>query len=374
MTVLADEVHALASEMTGGLTDFGPDDYLVGLRVLLEAAASSPHAGAALDARVRQTAAAVLASRLWSQWEWSRRPELLKAPLARQVVVVGLPRSGTTALHQMLAADPAYQWIPAWIAPHPRPRPPRPEWEADPEYRARLGVYRAQGPNPLHDVAPDDPEECIQLMRQSFVSMMWVSSLPVPAYHAWFIEQDERPSYRRLADNLRLISGGDTVSPWLLKNPSHTFGMDAMLETFPDAVFVHIYRDPAETIVSGCSLIATQGRGEGAFAPAELGAHRLRIWALAGERLAAAREAHPQRKFVDVDYRAFIADPLAAAEQIYRGLSRELSPQARAAMQTWLRERPKDKHGAHRYAPEDFGLTNGGIRERMAAYIGRYGL
>lgn len=372
MTISVDEVEALASRAAGGLRDFGGDDHLPGLQVLLDAAATSPHRGDALDARVRQSAVTALAARLASQAGWSARPDVLRAPLPPQVAIVGLPRSGTTALHQIMAADPAFQWIPSWLAPRPGPRPAHDTWERDPLHHARVDAYRAAGPNPLHDVAPDDPEECIQVMQQSFVNMNWVSSQAVPAYHEWFVEQDERPSYRRYADNLRLIGADDRVRPWLLKNPSHTFGMAAMLDEFPDAVFVHLYRDPAESIVSGCSLITSIAGGPGAFTPAELGAHRLRIWALAADRFLAARAAAPDRTFVDVDYRALVADPLATVRDVYRRLCRELTPDAEAAMQRWATSRPKDQYGPHHYSAADFGLTAEAIRERTANYVEQY--
>ena len=310
----------------------------------------------------------------------------------------------------MLASDPCYQWIAAWLAPRPRPRPRRDRWESDPDYRRRASEYRTHGPNPLHDVGRADPEECLQVMQQSLLSMVWVSSQGVPEYHEWFIEQDERPSYRRYADNLRLIGGDDLDRPWLLKNPSHTFGMAAMLTEFPDAVFVHIHRDPAQSIVSGCSLIVSMGLGDGTFTASELGAHQLRIWALAAERMDAARAGAPDRTFVDVDYRAFVADPLAVIRSIYSLLSRTLSSEAEAAMQKWLVAHPMGRHGTHRYLvgrPEtrrrkldgqrtwsqyvtqervsgvefaggppagDFGLTERAIRHRMAGYIDHYGI
>jgi hypothetical protein len=371
---LVEAIQADAVAAAGGLTNFGPDDYLPGLRTLLEAARTSPHAGAVLDRRVRVSATAALVSRLASEAGWAARPACRDAGLPPQLVVVGLPRSGTTALHQILAADPAYQWIPAWLAPRPRPRPPRRQWDQEGEYRDRVRAYEARGPNPLHDIEPADPEECLQIMQQSFVSMTWVSSQAVPDYHDWFIEQDERPSYRRYADNLRLIGADDTDRWWLLKNPSHTFGMAAMLEEFPQAVFIHIYRDPAESIVSGCSLIASMGIGEGTFTARELGAHRLRIWALAAERLDAARAAAPDRTVVDVDYRAFVADPLATVKAIYAALARPLSYQAEAAMRRWSVERPMGKHGTHRYQATDFGLSDQAIRARMSAYVDRYGI
>jgi hypothetical protein len=369
-----DGLHALASAAAGGLDDFGPDDYLNGLCQLVDAAATSPHAGPALDRRVEATTVQALASRLASRAAWASRPDSLTAPLPPQLVVMGLPRTGTTALHQILAADPDFQWIPAWLAPRPRPRPRRDLWAADPDYRARVQAWEQRGPNPLHDIGPDDPEECLQVMHQSFVSMTWVSSLPVPDYHEWFIQQDERPSYRRYVDNLKLIGADRPDAPWVLKNPSHTFGLAAMLDEFPDAVFVHIFRDPAETIVSGCSLIASMGLDEGTFTAPELGAHRLRIWSLAADRMAAARAAAPDRIFIDVDYSAFVRDPVSSVAEIYRALQRPLSAEAEMAMRRWLVERPKDRLGAHRYRAEDFGLTEGQIRARMGAYIERYGI
>jgi hypothetical protein len=371
----ATTVDSLLSEAAAaaGHDDFGPPDFLTGLEILLEGAAESPHAGPELEQRIRSSALNALSSRLSSQAGWASRPECLDAPLAPQVVVIGLPRSGTTALHQILAADPRYQWIPAWLAPRPRPRPPESEWSLDADYRVRVEAFERAGPNPLHDIGPRDPEECLVVMQQSFVNMTWVSSMPVPRYHDWFVAQDERPSYQRYRDNLRLIGADRPDAPWLLKNPSHCFGLASMLETFPDAVFVHIFRDPAETIVSGCSLIAATGSRSGGFAPEELGAHRLRIWSLAAARMIAARDAAPDRRFIDVDFRSFRARPLETVARIYEAMDCELSTAAGEAMARWVVERPKDRFGQHRYQPEDFGLTAGGIRDQMAGYIERYG-
>ena len=373
MPISIDEVTTAAITSTG-LSDFGSDDYLDGLQVLLNAANSSPHRGAGLDLRVKFTAISALESRLRSQSGWSARPECLTASLAPQIVVVGLPRSGTTALHQMLAADPRFQWIPAWLAPNPRPRPASSEWDTDHDHMSAVENYQRTGPNALHDVAPDDPEECLQLMRQSFTSMLWVSSLPVPEYHEWFVNQDERPSYSRFADNLRLIGADEPNRPWLLKNPSHTFGMAAMIDTFPDAVFIHIFRDPAESIVSGCSLIASLGLGDGTFNANELGAHRLRIWSMAAERFNSARDANPGRKVIDVDYRKFVSDPLSSARDIYSSLGIDLEASTEVAMRKWHHDRPKDKHGTHRYSAEDFGLATAGIRDHMKDYVSRYSI
>lgn len=371
MTVTLAEIESQASAAAGGLDDFG-HDHREGLQVLLDAAAVSPHSGAMLDARIRHSAIGALVSRLHSRAGWSARPASLDAPLPPQLVVIGLPRTGTTALHQILAADPTHQWVPAWMVAAPKVRPPVDAWPDDPDHRSAVEAHAGTGPNALHDVRPDDPEECLMLMRQSFTSMLWVSSMAVPDYHEWFIGQDERPSYRALADNLRLIGAESPGRTWLLKNPSHTFGLGAMFDEFPEAVFVHIHREPTETIVSGCSLIASMGLGEGTFTPDELGAHRLRIWALAAERMDAARAAAPHRTVIDVAYPRFVADGIGTVRAIYEQLGRELTADAEAAMTSWAQARPKDQHGAHRYAAEDFGLTTEMISDRMAEYIETY--
>jgi len=374
MTISLEQIFERAKALAGRTADFGREDYLPGLEVLVDAAASSPHACDALDNKILQYAAQVLAMRASSEAASKAAPECLAQPLAPQLVVIGLPRSGTTALHQILATDASYQWMPSWLTFRPHPRPPRADWDGDPVYRDRATAYIVEGPNPLHEVAPEDPEECILVMQQSFMTMTWVSSFAVPEYHEWFIEQDERPSYLRYADNLRLMANGDTKSTWLLKNPSHTFGFAAMLDIFPNATFLHIHRDPVSSIVSGCSLVASMAGSEGFFTASELGKHRLRIWSLAAERMEAAREANPTRKIIDIDYRAFIADPVATVKGIYAELGRTHSRDTIDAMEAWVRDRPRDRHGKHRYAAEDFGLTAEVIRDRMAGYIERYGI
>ena len=372
MMLSVDEIESAAVAAAGGLDDFGPDDHRPGLAVLIEAAATSPHAGAALDERVRHTAVDALASRLTSQHGWASRPNCCAAVAtatggdrATEIGHDGAPPdprrgSGSSVDTRVAGAETTSTAAPISVEERSRPY-------------SRRRQLRSGWPDALHDVTPDDPEECLMLMRQSFVNMLWVSSLAVPSYHEWFVEQDERPSYRRYADNLRLLGADDPDRTWLLKNPSHTFGLSAMFAEFPEAVFVHIYRDPAETIVSGCSLIASIGLGEGTFTPAELGAHRLRIWAMAAERMEAAKNAPADRIVIDVDYRRFVRDPIGTVADIYQTLERAFTGDAEAAMHQWMSERPKDRHGAHRYSAHDFGLTDSGIRERMAGYVDRYG-
>lgn len=371
-----DRLHHEASTAAGGLAEFGADGYRVGLDVLLSSVAGSRHAGERLQRRVHASVVSALVSRLSSEAGWSDRPGCLTENVRAPVVIIGLPRCGTTALHQLLSVDPQFQWLPAWLAGHPRPRPPRAEWESNELFRASVADYLAEGVNALHDIRPSDPEECIRVMRQSFCSMTWVSSFPLPAYYEWFAAADERPSYRRYKDNLRLIGSGQPHEPWLLKNPSHTFGLGAMLDVFPDARFVHIYRDPVETIVSGASLVARSWAGDGAgfFSREELGAHRLDVWGTAADRMEVARSRIPIEQIIDVDHRDFAASPHEVMQRIYNYFDLVLSAEVEARMREHVARRPREEHGRHRYSAEEFGLTAGMVRERLGGYIDRYGL
>jgi hypothetical protein len=362
-----------AIDAAGGLRDFGDPAYRSGLDVLVRAAATSPMAGQRLSGQVARIATSALVGRLWSESGWRAHPGFEDQPITAPLIVIGLPRSGTTALHQLLATEGQFLWIPAWLAGRPGPRPIPADWAADARFQQAMARRAADGPNPLHDVGPGDPQECLNVMVQSFVSMMFVSTLPVPDYHQWFLAQDERPSYRRYADNLRLIGGGDRRR-WLLKNPSHVFALGALLDVFPDARIIWIHRDPAASIPSGCGLIMSTAGADGELDPVALGRHRLRIWSMAATRAELARQSHPDAQIHDVDYRQFVSDPQREVRAIYDRFGLDLMPDPQTSMTSWLAENPQGRHGVHRYSPEQYGLTRGKIHGAFGHYIDRYQL
>jgi Sulfotransferase family len=161
---------------------------------------------------------------------------------------------------------------------------------------------------------------------------------------------------------------------WLLKSPVHLWALDVLIETFPDACIVLSHREPLECVASYCSMIAFLMRDRAAFDASTLGPAVLEYLARSLERALAVRESADPRRFVDVDYRDLLADPVAEVERIYAGFGLALDGRAREAMLRHLRENPKDKHGAHAYRLEDYGLTPGRVRERLAAYLERFGL
>ncbi|HUF96911.1 MAG TPA: sulfotransferase [Ilumatobacter sp.] len=355
----SDALHREASTACGELDDFGNGDYRTGLQVLLQAALSSPGAGELLTDRVHNTARSALQARLYAEAAWKAHPGVRDNDLVRPLVITGLPRSGTTVMHQMLANDEQFQFVPQWLSEHPMPRPEPESWPEFEAYRTAVASRSVSGPDLVHDVPPEAPTECIAMLRQSFVSTFWAVNMPLPGYADWFWEQDETASYARYKDVLRLYGTHTTERTWLLKNPSHTIGMRALLRAFPDACVVELRRDPVETISSGASLISRRWPAD-IWPPEEIGRHRLESWSRAGMRCAEAHADHAE-SFHVVRYEDLIEDPFAVAQAIYERFDLSMSTRAAATMREWIVQLPQHQHGVHSYTPEKFGLSREGI-------------
>ncbi len=360
-----------------GYDDFGDADYLEGLDCLLASAQeSAARLGPAVLTAAHELAVGALVGRLHSQAGWRARHTCLGTRIQAPLVVTGIPRTGTTALHHLLAQDEQFQVVPQWISGNPMVRPPRAEWQAAPAYQAaaaRRRERRDQVPElrGIHWVEAEDPDECIVVMAQSFVTNMFPSVLPLARYEDWYLLQDETGSYRRYADNLRLIGADEPTKTWLLKNPSHVLAMDGLLTVFPDARVVQTHRDPAASIPSVCSLVST-GRRRWGFPvdPRQIGERELRVWSLAIERMRAVRAAHPA-SFHDVDQGALAREPMKVVREIYHRFDLELRPEAVAAMVRWL-ARDRGGRAGRGCAPEDYGLTGARIHARFGDYVNRF--
>ncbi len=363
-------LEAAARERTGR-RDFGPDEYKPGLRMLLrsldEDADLSP-AGRQICAGLIVTA---LSGRLEAEASMAADPELRTAGIPAPIVILGLPRTGTTALQKMLCSDPRHQGLELWLAQSPMPRPARSTWEAHPAYRRCVQATEAMhaaAPEmaAIHAMAADEADECWNLLRQSFASVTFECVARVRSYAAWWAGCDMGPAYRRWADQLRLIGRGDPDRRWVLKDPSHLFALDALLAVVPDALLVMTHRDPAKSVPSVCSLNATARRANDRVPDdAALGREQLELWARGIERTLAVRAREPER-FVDVAFEAFVADPLAVVRRIQEraGLARDARSEERMAK--WIASHPSQPH---RYEAERFGLRAEAIRERFGAYL-----
>lgn len=298
------------------------------------------------------------------------QPEIEALTLPPVVVIAGVQRTGTTKLQRLLAADPEARALRSWEALDPVPRPGEGRGQG---HRRRLRAALAQrglaylAPDffAIHPVEADAPEEDVLLLDLSFMSQTPEATLYVPSYARWLEAQDHAPAYELLRRLLRALTWQQPGRRWVLKTPEHMEHLDALLAVFPGATVVQTHRDPLETMASFCSMVA---HGRGVFSdsvdPHEVGRHWLRKVRRMGLRALQIRKRHPDR-FVDVAYAELVRDPLAQIERIYAAQGEALGFRARAAMQELDARDVQHRHGVHRYALEDFGLTPGDVDREL---------
>ena len=376
MSLTADDLHASASRITG-LADFGPDDYTDGLGMLLESYARDAELTPSGEKATRALLRGALMARLLSEAGWQAHPGYAEVAVERPVFVTGLPRTGTTALHRLLVADPAHQGLELWLAEAPQPRPPRAAWADDPVFQyiaAACARHHVEHPEfmGVHYVAADQVEECWQLLRQSMRSVSFGCLAHLPTYSAWLRDQDWTGAYQRHRRNLQLIGMNDAGQRWVLKNPSHLFALDALLATYPDALVIQTHRAPQVAIASVCSLAAQASAGwSTGFRGAVIGRDQLELWAFGLERFLAERARHDAARFYDVHYEDFVADPFGTVQAAYRYFGLPLSAAAADAMRSLIAADAASSRGpGHRYTLSDFGLTGAEVDERFAAIPG----
>jgi hypothetical protein len=376
----AEEMLHQAAVAQVGFADFGEKDYLTGLRVLLKAIDTDLVLNDAARERVFVTMLRALSGRLYSQKGWTEHPECLRMEIRAPLVIVGLPRTGTTTLQKLMSLDPQFQGLEYWLAPNPMVRPPREEWESNPLYRGAVAALEAadrEDPQSrlIHDVVAGEPDECLYMMLQRFVHNTFGASLGTPGYDEWWMAQDETPNYYRHRDNLKLIGFNEPDKRWLLRNISHLLYLDSLLEVFPGASIILTHRDPVAVLPSVCSLIMIGQRailGPQAD-PHQCGRREFELWQIGIERALKVRDRYPER-FLDVYFRDFVDDSMGTVRGIYQHFGLKLDEATERRMQAWLDAHAHTRPGFHKYTPEQFGLTAQEIRRKYADYIERYRL
>ncbi|MBW2497029.1 MAG: sulfotransferase [Deltaproteobacteria bacterium] len=354
-----------------GYDDLGDESDLEGLDVLLESLETEADLSRLGRTSAVSNIVTALVGRLESQRSLAENPGYREVPFEAPIIIIGLARSGTTALHRMLASAEGVQAPELWLLQSPIPRPPRESWPRHPGYarcEERLRMQRENSPDmeAIHEMRADEPDECWNMMRQSFVTNTFECIFHIPRFSAWWATCDMRPAYRRWADNLRLIGLNEPEKRWILKDPNHLYAPEALFATVPEATIVMTHRDPARSIPSVCSLNATARVVHDRVPDLELlGREQLDLWSRGIERFVAAREARPER-FVDIHFHELRSDPEGVAARIFEQAGLPFEEKSRKAALEWLRGHPSSPHP---YDAARFGLDEDAIRERFRSYI-----
>ncbi len=342
-----------------GLEDFGDEHWREPFRVLLRAL--EEEADLNLFGRIYTRADLLLhlEGRLWITDWYKRHPEVESEEIREPVFVTGLPRSGTTIMQEILAADPGSRAVPMWQAkfpvPPPSPSDPRPDPRiARTEALTTLQYRMTPEWEAMHQVGAELPVECIEFTYASFVSDAYSASIQVPSYSAYIAKCDQAYPFWWHKRVLKLLQSRWPTPRWLLKGPTHLPHLPQLFQAYPDAKIVLMLRDPVKALASVVDVCGTlfwmrsdhpySGDSYGHFLsvdPVVANLERLIGWLEQG--------AIPRERVVPVRYLDFFADPASQLERMYRDLDLALTREGLAAMQRYIARKPKGRFGEHDY-------------------------
>jgi hypothetical protein len=374
-----DDVVEKAKTQTG-LDDFGGDSWRAGLEVLVGAAETESTFNEYGEQSFYASLVRPLVNRLQIEDWYARHPEIDEQDVAVELLGVGFPRTGSTALSHLLAEDRTFRNLRLWEEQSPCP-PPGVSPEDD---QARLAAatamvsmgrdHMAARMRSMLPQSPTGPMEDHDLMALEFTAQTFLVAAHVPSYADWFANCDMEPTYRYEKRVLKLLQWKTPEKRWRLKSPTHTMFLDAYEKVFPEARFVQTHRDVSNVLPSVSDLYYSmlQGGNPG-IDPISVGTLNMDQLGIALDRCLAFR-ADPTRdaKFFDMGFTEFQADPIAEIGKLYDWLGDELTAKTVEGMLAWRADNPKDKYGKHEYDGANFGITEEALDRRFAPYRTRF--
>jgi hypothetical protein len=364
---------------------------------LIKAAGASISSGAEYGLRLLTASLAAdseltMFGRLSTHWDFVRllrnaalieqklieNPAIAAAPVTAPIFILGLPRSGTTFLHDLLARDPANLVPRVWQTIYPEPRTKN--FDAAHDRRAKIvnsqlkffGGISPEFPQ-LHPIDADSPQECSEITSQVFQSLRFDTTFVVPEYLAWIDAHGHQEAFEFHRKFLQVLQHGADGERWVLKCPDHSFCLDAIVRTYPDARFIVVHRDPMKVFASVAHLTEILRRPFlKNIDPVEIGNQVTARWIEGAERLVdfdQRGDIDPARK-INVHYSELANAPMAAVARIYAHFDLELSDVATNAIETQLNGRKSGGYGGERrYVLDRFGINPKLLTPQFSNYI-----
>ena len=378
-----DHGHLLAAaKRRTGLSDFGDPPCEEALRVLVSACNTEANLNMFGQFAARQHFLELLETRLRLVSQWQAASEMREASIRNPVFVTGLPRSGSTFLHDLFSHDPANRVPLTWEVMFPLSFPKR--TKDDPESRirkaeSRLRLMRLLNPSVVkaHPIGARLPQECIAILSYSLLSEEFLCMFWIPSYEKWLRTQDMRQAYRFHRDFIGHLPCPSPAERWVFKAPDHVYSLDALIDTYPDARIVFLHRDPMKVLGSVASLaMKLRSAFSNHIDPLRTGINEARVLNEVTLKMMEFRDRHPSLsdRFIDIQYLDLVRNPVATVRQIYERFGLTLSADAERRMYSFLGGRRNKRRRKHIYRLADFGIETDRKESCLAAYCKRFGV
>jgi hypothetical protein len=371
---------AKAVETTGIDDEVGDSEFLECLSAFCAAVRTEARLPASAIDAAEADVVRTLANRLRFHRDLEEHPEILDEVLEPPIVIMGLPRTGTTKLQRILSEDPGVQRLDFWKILNPSRVPLNPDG-SDPRIEFAQTMQEglvAAFPDFMaaHPLWADSPDEDLQLMEFTFDAYVAPLRYRVPTFRDRILARSARPAYfyaKRLLQYLQWQDGGARARPWILKTPVHIGHLPLLLEAYPGATLVHCHRDPRVVIPSFVRLVELL---HGMRTPDRdldlIREQTVDYWSAQVSQNLRDRDAGYGEHVLDVSFEAIREDIDPVLERIYRASGRTLAPEARKRFAAWQQDDLFSGLGSHEYSLERYGLSRDMIAERFADYIDRF--
>ncbi len=374
------EVDALIADALrrSAQRDFADYSFVGPLEMLLRGVKDEARLSLFGHLAVRFDALRCLTNVLRLEREEKRDPAILRRPIERPIVITGLPRSGTTFLHSLLALDPAIAVPRIWqlIYPYPIRQVHSSRDSRLARVERQLAFFRLLSPglSGMHPMTAESPQECTDITAHVFQSLRFDTIYRIPSYREWLDRHGHHIAYRFHRRFLQhLDAQGPSGRQWVLKCPDHVFALDALRDAYPDAHIVMVHRDPLSVLASVAKLTEILRRPFSRHLDrVQIGREISERWAQ-GAELMMATHAH-DRTILHVRYPELMADPLHLVRRLYAHWGMTLSAQAIERMAECVRKSPRGGYAVHHHSLEAYGLAAPALRERFQPYMDLFGV